>query len=160
VNAQNAAVEAHYASAKVYDYYKDVHGRTGIDGSDGPGSYTSHDGSTKLVVSRFGNDGGMLGFVLRKVNATPNAASYDITAPEIARYCTKGGKPAISFDERYMVYHHYVGHADYASLGFASAADPVFQDMLAKGTANIMLLDLVSGQETRVTSMRAAPRSL
>lgn len=52
VNAQNAAVEAHYASAKVYDYYKDVHGRTGIDGSDGPGTYTSHDGSTKLVVSR------------------------------------------------------------------------------------------------------------
>jgi hypothetical protein len=116
--------------------------------------------STTLAVSRFGSDGNQLGFVLRKIIATPNAASYTITAPEIGRYCVKGGKPAISFDERYMVYHHYVGPADYAALGFASAADPKFQEMLAKGTANIMLLDLVSGQEKRITSMHAGQYAL
>ncbi|HLL21502.1 MAG TPA: PPC domain-containing protein, partial [Kofleriaceae bacterium] len=116
--------------------------------------------STKLVVSRFGNDGNQLGFVLRKLNATPNAAAYDITTPELARYCVRGGKPAISFDERFMTYHHYVGPADYAALGFASAADPVFQDMLTKGTANVMLLDLVTGQETRITNMRAGQYAL
>ncbi|UQA54837.1 M4 family metallopeptidase [Polyangium aurulentum] len=49
---QKAAVEAHYGSAKTYDYFKNVHGRNGIDGSGGPGGYTAHDGTTKLVVSR------------------------------------------------------------------------------------------------------------
>jgi len=116
--------------------------------------------STTLAVGRFGSDGNQLGYVLRKINATPNAASYDITAPEIARYCVKGGKPAISFDERYLVYHHYVGPADYADLGFASATDPAFQDMLTKGTANVMLLDLVTGQEKRITAMHAGQYAL
>jgi hypothetical protein len=116
--------------------------------------------STKLVVSRFGNDGNQLGFVLRKVNATPNAASYDVTAPEIGRYCVQGGKPAISFDERYMVFHHYVGPADYAELGFASAADPTFQSMLAKGTANLVLVDLVTGVSTRITAMHPGQYAL
>ena len=116
--------------------------------------------STSLIASRFGSDGNQLGFVLRKVNATPNAASYTITAPEIGRYCVKGGKPAISFDERYMVYHHYVGPADYTALGFATATDPVFQDMLARGTANVMMLDLVTGQERRITNMRAGQYAL
>jgi Lamin Tail Domain len=116
--------------------------------------------STGLIASRFGTSGNQLGFVLRKVTATPNAASYTVTAPEIARYCTKGGKPAFSFDERYMVYHHYVGPADYAALGFATATDPVFQNMLAKGTANVMMLDLVTGQEKRITSMHAGQYAL
>ncbi len=116
--------------------------------------------STKLVVSRFGNDGNQLGFVLRKVNATPNAASYDITAPEIGRYCVQGGKPAISFDERYMVFHHYVGPGDYAELGFSSAADPTFQTMLQKGTANIVLVDLVTGVSTRITNMHPGQYAL
>ncbi len=116
--------------------------------------------STTLVVSRFGSDGNQLGYVVRKVIATPNAASYNITAPEIGRYCVKGGKPAMSFDERFLVYHHYVGPADYADLGFASAADPAFQDLLAKGSANVMLLDLVTGVETRVTTMHAGQYAL
>jgi thermolysin len=51
-NAQNAGVEAHYGSSKVYDYYQSAHNRNGIDGSGGPGSFTGHDGATKLVVSR------------------------------------------------------------------------------------------------------------
>ena len=116
--------------------------------------------STKLSIGRFGADGNQLGYVLHKINATPNAASYDVTAPEIARYCMKGGKPAFSFDERFLVYHHYVNPSDYADLGFASSSDPTFQDMLAKGTANVMLLDLVSGQEKRITSMHAGQYAL
>ena len=116
--------------------------------------------STKLVVSRFGNDGNQLGYVLRKVTATPNAASYDVTAPEVGRYCVHGGKPAISFDERYMVFHHYVGPDDYADLGFASATDPTFQLMLQKGTANIVLLDLTTGVSTRITNMHPGQYAL
>jgi hypothetical protein len=116
--------------------------------------------STKLVVSRFGSDGNQLGFVLRKINATPNAVSYDVTAPEIGRYCVQGGKPAISFDERYMVFHHYVGPGDYADLGFSSAADPTFQSMLSKGTANLVLTDLVTGVSTRITNMHPGQYAL
>jgi hypothetical protein len=35
--------------------------------------------SSRLVVSRFGNETGMLGYVLRRINATPNGASYDVS---------------------------------------------------------------------------------
>ncbi len=110
--------------------------------------------STKLVVSRFGNENEHLGYVLRKVDATPSGSSYSVSTPEVARYCVKGAKPSISFDERYMVTHHYVGSNDWAELGFASAGDPVFQDMLAKGTANIVLVDLVNGATKRITNMK------
>lgn len=49
---QRAGVDAHYGSAKVYDYFKSVHGRNGIDGSGGPGYYTSADGVTRLISSK------------------------------------------------------------------------------------------------------------
>ena len=49
---QRAGVEAHHGAAKVYDYYKDVHGRIGIDSSGGPGYYTAADGKTELISSK------------------------------------------------------------------------------------------------------------
>ena len=36
------AVEAHWVSQKVYDYYLGAHGRNGIDGAGGPAATTSH----------------------------------------------------------------------------------------------------------------------
>ncbi len=48
---QKAAVDAHYGAEKVVDYYNAVHGRSGIDGSGGPGYYTSADGATGLISS-------------------------------------------------------------------------------------------------------------
>ena len=54
--------------------------------------------STRLAISRFGNESGQLGYVLRRVNATPNGPSYSVTTTEIARYCTQGAKPSISFE--------------------------------------------------------------
>jgi hypothetical protein len=116
--------------------------------------------STTLLVSRFGNESQQLGYVLRKVIATPTATSYTISTPEIARYCVQGAKPAISFDERYMVVHHYVSPNDYADLGFASASDPAFQAMITKGTSNIVLIDLTTGAHTRVTNMHAGQYAL
>jgi len=50
--AQKAGVDAHYGAAVTYDYFKNVHGRNGIDGNSGPGSVTSADGTTSLVSSR------------------------------------------------------------------------------------------------------------
>ena len=116
--------------------------------------------STTMVVSRFGNESQQLGYVLRKVVATPTATSYTVTTPEIGRYCTQGAKPSISFDERYMAIHHYVGANDYADLGFASAADPVFKDMLAKGTSNLVLVDLTTGASRRITNMHPGQYAL
>jgi thermolysin len=49
---QRAGVDAHYGAEKVYDYYLNVHGRRGIDGSGGPASTTSIDGVTGLIGSR------------------------------------------------------------------------------------------------------------
>ena len=48
---QRAGVDAHYGAAKVYDYYKNTHGRTGIDGSGGPGYYTAAANSSIALIS-------------------------------------------------------------------------------------------------------------
>ncbi len=110
--------------------------------------------STKLVISRFGNESEHLGYVLRRVDATPTGSSYSVSAPEIARYCVKGAKPAISFDEKFFVIHHYVGPNDYAELGFSSANDPTFKSMLDKGTSNIYVVNMATGAKVRVTNMK------
>jgi hypothetical protein len=111
--------------------------------------------SSRLVVSRFGNSSGQLGYVLRRVNATPNGSSYTVTTTELGRYCTQGAKPSISFDERFFVTHHYVGANDWADLGYASASDPAFVALLQKGAANIVLVDMLNGARHRLTTMHA-----
>ncbi|HEY4057357.1 MAG TPA: PPC domain-containing protein [Kofleriaceae bacterium] len=116
--------------------------------------------STQLVISRFGNNGGQLGYVVRKVTATPNGQSYDITTSEVGRYCTTGAKPSMSFDEKYFVTHHYVTPADFAEYGYSSASDPEFKKMLDKGTSNIILVNLLTGARTRVTTMHAGQYAL
>lgn len=49
---ERAGVDAHYGAAKTYDYFQTVHGRNGINGSNGPGTTTSAVGGVPLVVSR------------------------------------------------------------------------------------------------------------
>jgi Zn-dependent metalloprotease len=49
---QRAGVDAHYGATKTYDYFKNVHGRNGIDGSGGPGYYTSAVGGVGLITSK------------------------------------------------------------------------------------------------------------
>jgi hypothetical protein len=108
--------------------------------------------STQLAISRFGGpDGGHLGYVVHKL--TQNGAS--ITTQEVGRYCGVGGKPAISFDERYAVLHKYVEDDDVSAqeLGFASAAAAGFAPYKTKGAANLFVVDLTTGVRTRLTSM-------
>jgi Zn-dependent metalloprotease len=51
--AERAGVDAHYGAEKTYDYYLNVHGRNGINGSQGPGTTTAGaNGSISLVSSR------------------------------------------------------------------------------------------------------------
>jgi hypothetical protein len=117
--------------------------------------------STRLMVNRLaGPNQSQLGFVVRKVNATPNGDGYSILAPEVARYCVRGGKPAISFDERYMVYHHYVEDGDWQELGYASATDAGFVELRTRGAANLFVLDMVTGVTRRVTKLGAGQYAL
>ncbi len=119
--------------------------------------------SARLVVSRVAGPGDVqLGFVLRKVVATPAGSSYAIAAPEIARYCVSGGKPGFSYDERWMVYHHYITptNADAVELGFANAMDPGFQPYKTQGAANLYLLELATGATVRITNMRPGQYAL
>jgi zinc metalloprotease ZmpA len=41
-SSQSAAVDAHYGIQKTYDYYKNIHGRNGIDGAGGTGYNRVH----------------------------------------------------------------------------------------------------------------------
>lgn len=110
--------------------------------------------SAKLVMSRVANpQEDQLGYVLRKVIATPSGNSYAYATPEIARYCISGGKVAFSFDERWVAFHHYVTDADAVELGFTGPNDPGFAAYRTSGAANIYLLELTTGVRERITNM-------
>ena len=49
---QQAAVDVHYGTSAVLDYYKNVHGRNGLDGMGGPVQTTAQDGATRVITSR------------------------------------------------------------------------------------------------------------
>ena len=108
--------------------------------------------SSKLLISRTSSAGGS-GFVVRELQATPNGNTYDVQAPIVARYCVRGGKPGFSYDERWLTYHHYVGANDWQELGYASNSDPAFVALRAQGAANTYVLDLLTGESRRVTTM-------
>jgi len=119
--------------------------------------------SARLVVSRVaGPNDNQIGYVLRKVVATPSGGTYTIQVPEVARYCRSGGKPGFSYDERWMVYHHYVTNtdADAIELGFTGASDPGFAPYKTMGAANIYLLELATGNTVRITNMRPGQYAL
>ncbi len=51
--AQRAGVDAHYGARWTYDYFKNIHGRNGINGSNGPGTIAAAANSgISLVASR------------------------------------------------------------------------------------------------------------
>ncbi len=95
--------------------------------------------SSRMVASRLAGPGGTgLGYVVREVSATPVGDSYVVdTGRELATVCMPGAKANISFDERFMVTHHY-----------------------ENGTANIHLVDLSDGRRYAVTDMGSSGRAL
>jgi hypothetical protein len=112
--------------------------------------------SARLELTRVaGPNEKQLGYVLRKVVATPSGSTYTITAPEIARYCFAGGKPGFSYDERWIAFHRYITNtdADAQELGFTGKSDPGFAAYAAQGAANLYLMDLRTGTPVRFTNM-------
>ncbi len=117
--------------------------------------------SSELVINRVSGPGGVqLGYVLRRVRAERGAGTFTITAPEIARYCFSGGKPGFSFDERWMVIHHYVGAEDAVELGFTGPDDPAFAAYRTQGGANVYLVELATGARTRLTHVQPGQYAL
>ncbi|HEY5927042.1 MAG TPA: hypothetical protein VIV11_35385 [Kofleriaceae bacterium] len=117
--------------------------------------------SSKLTIARLaGPDDNQLGYVLREINATRNGSTYAIAATEIARYCVTGGKPAFSYDERWLAFHHYVQPADALELGFTGPGDPGFAPYLTQGAANLYLMELSTSVAVRVTNMRPGQYAL
>ncbi len=95
--------------------------------------------SSRLVVSRLAGAGGTsLGYVVRRVNAVPSGDTYVIDVQrELATICMPGAKANISFDERFMVTHHY-----------------------EDGVANLYLVDLADGTRHQITDMKDGARAL
>lgn len=120
--------------------------------------------SSKMLLSRLRGPGGsQMGFVMRQLNATETQQGYDIEIPEVARYCFNGGKPAFSYDDRWLVLHHYLdvsGDTDAIDLGFSGSSDPGFSDYQNDGAANIYLIDTLTGDVTRITTMNSGEYAL
>ena len=117
--------------------------------------------STLLTAGRLaGPSARQIGYVLHQVAATKDAAGYTVEAPEVARICVRGAKANFSFDERFLVTHHYVDKSDAAEYGFASGDDPGFAPYLAKGASNVVLVDLLTHKTTVVTHMNPGQYAL
>jgi len=117
--------------------------------------------SAGLLLSRkAGQDFAENGMVMRQMIATPNGNSFTISTPVVGRYCVNGGKPAFSYDERWIVLHRYVTDGDAIALGFSGPNDPGFALYKTQGAANIYLLDTKTGELRRLTAMHPGQYAL
>src|SRR5690606_15203518 len=78
---------------------------------------------------------------------------WSATLDDLGRICLQGGNAVFSFDERWLVLHHYVTADDAGELGFDGADDPEFSEYAELGAANLYLVDLRSGAVRRITDM-------
>jgi len=93
------------------------------------------------------------GYSLLLVTPSSNPAAPAVALAEVGRVCLQGGKPSLSYDERWMVLHHYVTDDDAVALGFTGADDPGFVDYRTLGASNLVLVDLLDGSSRSITRM-------
>jgi hypothetical protein len=111
------------------------------------------------------NDGNVVhadqsGYALYRVSTSGSGVNESATLHDVGRVCLQGSKATLSYDERWMVFHHYVVEADATALGFASANDPGFADYLQSGASNLYLVDLRTGTSKRITNMKPGQYAL
>lgn len=102
--------------------------------------------TTQLLASRISGENGQLGYSIRKLVSTMQPDGYKMEAKPVGRVCIPGGKANFSYDERWLVTHHYLGRADFPS-------DEAFAPYKEKGASDIYVVDLTNGQTIRVTHM-------
>jgi len=91
---------------------------------------------------------------------TVDSSGGDPLLTDVGHICLQGGKATFSFDERWMVFHHYVVDADAVELGFSGPDDPGFSDYQELGSSNLYLVDLLTGDSRRFTTMPAGQYAL
>ncbi len=80
------------------------------------------------------------------------------TTVPLATVCMRGGKASISFDERFMVTHHYVDSSDSKELHLSSTSD-AFKDRISN-SSNIYIFDLLTKRKFRITFMEPGQYAL
>jgi hypothetical protein len=110
--------------------------------------------SNTLLITRFGQKAGHSGYRIRTVKPTITPATGTATTPnvsvsmeEIGTVCLAGGKPQLSFDERFMAVHQFTD----------SNANPAG---FPAGTANIFVVDLKTGRQHQITNVKAGQKAL
>jgi hypothetical protein len=93
------------------------------------------------------------GYRLHRVTTTQGKDGLSAELSPVATVCLEGGKPMLSFDERWMVIHHYITPGDAKELGFSDENDPKFAPYKELGGANLYLVDLTRGAATRITNV-------
>lgn len=102
--------------------------------------------SSTLLGARVAGEHGQLGYQVRQVTGTFAGDGYRFTLKPIGRICMAGNKANFSFDERFLVTHHYLTREDFAS-------DAEFAKYKEKGGADIIITDFVTGKKQRITHM-------
>jgi hypothetical protein len=100
------------------------------------------------------------GYALHLVSTSEKGGDWSAELEDVGRVCLQGGKAVISYDERWMVFHHYVTDNDATTLGFPSADDPDFDDYRALGASNLILVDLLDGSARTITNVDAGQYAL
>jgi hypothetical protein len=109
--------------------------------------------SSTLLGARVAGEHGQLGYQVRQVTGTFANDGYRFTLKPIGRICMAGNKANFSFDERFLVTHHYLTRADFAS-------DAEFAGYKEKGAADLVITDFVTGKKQRITHMKAGQFAL
>lgn len=115
--------------------------------------------SMRMMVTQVSGSGGVpIGYVVHRLNITGASGAHSISAPEIASYCYPGGKPAMSYDDRWLVTHHRATDEDAVELGFTGPGDAGWAAY--RGTSNVYLIDLLTGERTLITRVDPGQEAL
>jgi hypothetical protein len=93
------------------------------------------------------------GYTFHRVRTARNGGTWSVSLERAGQVCLTGGKATFSYDERWLVLHHYITPDDAVELGHESAQAASFTEYARLGGANLHLVDLKSGQVTRITHM-------
>lgn len=85
------------------------------------------------------------GYAIEKLDYQVINGKYRFTLSSLGNVCLKGNKANFSFDERFLATHHYNEPSD-----FGDADDPAYKE---KGSADLYVVDFITGKKQRVTKM-------
>ena len=64
--------------------------------------------SNTMLVTRFGDTAAHAGYHFRLLNTSVSGQNVTVTSKVVGTACVAGGKPQMSFDERFLAVHQYV----------------------------------------------------